>query len=253
MCPCGNALGRGQIKYCSQDCKKYYQSAMNDKPCQWCGTVFRSSPSKHKKYCSMDCRSQAQVVQYRKHPLFETWKGLKGRVNSNEGYIRLGITMADEWRDFETFRKYIENNLGPRPDGYSLDRINTYKGYEPGNVRWATNYQQQANVRKKTIGACSSKYMGVTWSEPRQLWLANIIRFGTMYRIGSFKSELDAACAYVAAHNEIMPEAPKEYPTDDWQERIKHNLTTSQQKQCEKCNKFCVINRNGSLHKHKCK
>jgi hypothetical protein len=35
----------------------------------------------------------------------------------------------------------------PRPD-YSLDRIDPTRGYEPGNVRWATPYEQSCNTRR---------------------------------------------------------------------------------------------------------
>ena len=56
--------------------------------------------------------------------------------------------MADEWlTDAGAFIKYIEEQLGPRPAGHSLDRIDNDGDYAPGNLRWATQAQQVANSR----------------------------------------------------------------------------------------------------------
>lgn len=60
-----------------------------------------------------------------------------------------GITICDEWRyDFCAFFVHI----GPRPSmKYSVDRIDVNKGYEPGNVRWATDKQQANNKRNNRM------------------------------------------------------------------------------------------------------
>jgi hypothetical protein len=59
-----------------------------------------------------------------------------------------GLGVCEEWRyDFNTFLAHI----GPRPSkAYSIDRIDNTKGYEPGNVRWATKVEQ-ANNRHNTV------------------------------------------------------------------------------------------------------
>jgi hypothetical protein len=58
-----------------------------------------------------------------------------------------GIRVHDAWHDVVTFCDWIAANLGPCPPRHSLDRINNDRGYEPGNVRWATASEQMANRR----------------------------------------------------------------------------------------------------------
>ncbi|HDK2192328.1 TPA: AsnC family protein [Escherichia coli] len=85
----------------------------------------------------------------RNTPEYRTWSDMKNRclnprVRSYSNYGGRGITVCKEWvESFEEFFKYV----GPRPDGYSLDRIDTDGNYEPGNVRWVTNRSQQNNKR----------------------------------------------------------------------------------------------------------
>jgi hypothetical protein len=57
-----------------------------------------------------------------------------------------GITVCQRWRDsFEAFLA----DVGFRPGkGYSIERISNDKGYEPGNVKWATAAEQQRNTRR---------------------------------------------------------------------------------------------------------
>lgn len=57
----------------------------------------------------------------------------------------------DRWRKFENFIA----DVGERPSGKTLDRIDNDKGYSPDNFRWATRAQQARNRRtnvKVTIG-----------------------------------------------------------------------------------------------------
>lgn len=55
-----------------------------------------------------------------------------------------GIRVDERWHLFDNF--YAD--MGEKPDGLSLDRIDNEKGYGPGNCRWATRLMQQQNRRK---------------------------------------------------------------------------------------------------------
>jgi hypothetical protein len=65
-----------------------------------------------------------------------------------KNYGARGIRVCDRWRSFETFLREL-------PPGYSagleLDRVDNDGNYEPGNVRWATHKQNQANTRKTRL------------------------------------------------------------------------------------------------------
>jgi hypothetical protein len=57
-----------------------------------------------------------------------------------------GVTVCDPWR--ESFGAFIAD-VGERPEGTSLDRIDPEGNYEPGNVRWATATEQRLNRRDR--------------------------------------------------------------------------------------------------------
>lgn len=80
--------------------------------------------------------------------VYKTWLGIRRRCrdkkfSSYPTYGGLGIDIHQEWyENVETFVRDVGHP--PTPD-HTIDRIDNKKGYEPGNVRWATAIQQARN------------------------------------------------------------------------------------------------------------
>jgi hypothetical protein len=58
-----------------------------------------------------------------------------------------GISVCEEWLDFHTWRR----DMGPRPTGTSIERLDNEAGYGPGNCRWATRLEQAQNKRNNLL------------------------------------------------------------------------------------------------------
>lgn len=90
--------------------------------------------------------------RYRKG-LYYTWRNMLGRclnpkLPKFKDYGARGITVCPRWVNFKDFEDDVTAEIGPRPDGCSLDRRNNDGNYEPGNIRWATPAEQCENTRR---------------------------------------------------------------------------------------------------------
>src|SRR6185312_5605199 len=84
-------------------------------------------------------------------PTYNTWKAMKKRcLNVRHAqypnYGGRGIKICDRWLGDHGFENFLAD-MGVRPRGKTIDRINNNGNYEPGNCRWATVEQQNANQR----------------------------------------------------------------------------------------------------------
>lgn len=127
--------------------------------CQACHETFNTYPSRIKrgdaKFCSRQCKDSSKRVVHghtKVHwhsPTYSTWSSMIQRCLNPKSvkylsYGAKGITVCDRWRDFANFLE----DMGPRPDGKTLDRFPNQSGnYEPENCRWATLIEQQQNTK----------------------------------------------------------------------------------------------------------
>jgi hypothetical protein len=94
---------------------------------------------------------------------------MKGRCENPENprykdYGGRGITVFNVWSNsFEIWHAYMGDPPSPKN---SIDRIDNNKGYEPGNVRWATNKEQCNNTRRNIVIEFNGQRHNLTqWSK----------------------------------------------------------------------------------------
>ncbi len=86
-------------------------------------------------------------------PAHVSWRSMIQRCidpnsTSYPRYGGRGITVCDRW--LESFENFL-SDMGERPEGCSLDRVDPDKNYEPSNCRWSTNEEQANNKRNNQL------------------------------------------------------------------------------------------------------
>lgn len=81
-------------------------------------------------------------------PEYSSWMAMRSRCNNpnSKDYPRYGgrgIGVCDRWNDFSLFLQ----DMGERSKGKTLERLDSMKGYEPGNVKWGDHFEQARNRR----------------------------------------------------------------------------------------------------------
>jgi hypothetical protein len=107
-------------------------------PTRSCGCLLAATHTTHGHY-----------VNGQRTPTYLSWTSMRTRCSRSYGnawkyYGARGIKVCDRWLD--SFENFLED-MGERPDGKTLDRIDVDGNYEPGNCRWATPKEQSANRR----------------------------------------------------------------------------------------------------------
>jgi hypothetical protein len=142
--------------------------------------------------------THGQTKDRTKSPTYVTWQAMHWRCISARdrefgSYAGRGISVCERWQEFENFL----SDMGERPKGMSIDRIDNDAGYSPGNCRWATCTDQSINRRKERGG--TSRFRGVHWDSTRSKWQASLKHNHRSTYLGRFDNEVEAARAYNAA------------------------------------------------------
>jgi len=143
-------VGKHHEYLCACDCgvdKVVHRSLLKSGHTTSCGCYFRSICWKNRTTHGHTVRNKEGKFD---SPEYQAWASMKDRCTrmshpSYHNYGGRGITICTEW--LNDFPKFLLD-MGPRPGrAYSLDRIDNNRGYEIGNVRWATRRQQGNNTR----------------------------------------------------------------------------------------------------------
>jgi hypothetical protein len=114
----------------------------------------QATKSYHKHFTEYQKRHNktSRIVDGRhSHPLYHAWAGMRKRCHCTTGkawanYGGRGITIAPRWNNFWTF----VTDMGPRPAGFTIERIDNDGNYTPTNCCWIPRGDQNKNKRHRT-------------------------------------------------------------------------------------------------------
>ena len=120
-------------------------------------------------------------------PIYRVWASIIGRCYSktHTSYINYGgrgITVCGRWMQFENF--YAD--MGERPKGLTIERIDNGKGYYPDNCKWATRKDQARNTRRnRLVSYGGKKQCLIEWAEE-----LGISQYALKYRLDRYPPQI---------------------------------------------------------------
>lgn len=122
--------------------------------CTICSSEHVRSPAQLKQELRKGCKNCTKGTtthgKSSKDPTYISWSSMLQRVRGTSDPDAIlnyaHVSLDERWKDFSCFLE----DMGERPEGTSLDRIDSFKGYHKDNCRWADDKTQQRN-RQDTI------------------------------------------------------------------------------------------------------
>lgn len=186
---------------CICDCgeqREVFQNALTTGRTQSCGCLHRVSIPAH--------REGAQFLRVncdRSDNRYNVWSMMIQRCyeKNHDNFVlygAIGKTVCDSW--IEPYGKGFSNfceDMGERPVGMTLDRIDNTLGYFPENCRWADQTTQTINrgTNKNNTSGCK----GVTWNTKLSKWCAQLAYEYKNIYLGLYEDWFEAVCARKSA------------------------------------------------------
>ena len=193
-------IGETYMKYPTEKSSKKIKFGLYQ--CCYCGKSWECNSSLIKTGRTKSCGCQKVNTLGIKHGLYnnrfyDTWNNIFKRcTNPKNKYYKdyggRGITVCEEWLDVTIFIAWCESTH-PNMEGYTLDRIDNDKGYNPENCRWADRSTQSINQRMMKNN--KSGVVGVHYYKGNVKWVAYISVTNTRKHIGYFDSIEEAVLA----------------------------------------------------------
>lgn len=139
---------------------------------------------------------------------YNTWRAMKERcLNKNSRgykfYGSKGITVCEKWLTFEGFFE----DMGSRPEGTTLDRMDRKQGYYKENCRWVGS-----NIQAKNRGLFSNSTSGITgvcYRKQDNKWVAYLRYAGKVYINLAFHTKELATIARKKAETDLFKDHPE--------------------------------------------
>ncbi len=191
-------IGETYMKYPTETSRQKYRYGLYE--CQYCGGEWECRTTNIDNNITKSCGclvGKNTTHGLKSNRFYATWNNIFKRCTNPKNkaykdYGGRGITVCEEWLDVRNFIAWAESTY-PNIEGYTLDRIDNDKGYNPDNCRWADRITQVLN--RRIMKNNTSGYVGIYWHKRGKKWRASISVNNKLIYLGLFPTVQEAVLA----------------------------------------------------------